>query len=70
MIDDGGRAFPNDGQWANGIPEGGMSLRAYIACRFVASLLPEIRNREDGEKTIPLCVKLADLMIAELKKEQ
>jgi hypothetical protein len=28
---DGGSAFPNDGAWANGHPEGGMSLRDWFA---------------------------------------
>jgi len=36
---EGGRAFPNDGKWANGMPEGGMSLRDYFAGQALVGIL-------------------------------
>lgn len=35
--DEGGRAFPNDGAWANGHAEGGMSLRDWFAGQALAN---------------------------------
>lgn len=36
---DGGRAFPCDGSWANGYPEGGMSLRDYFAAHAIIGVM-------------------------------
>jgi hypothetical protein len=37
--DTGGCAFPNDGSWANGYPEGGMTIRDYFAGKILTGLI-------------------------------
>lgn len=65
----GGRAFPNDGEWANGHPEGGMSLRDYFAAKamaaFVSTAAAPCLNGLDGYEahTAAASYRMADAML-------
>lgn len=70
---DGGCAFPNDGLWANGFPEGGMSLRDWFAGQAligITSALHQGIRPADVPAMASDCYGIADAMIAARPKEQ
>ncbi len=81
MKDDGGSAFPNDGAWANGNPEGGMTLRDWFAGQALSAMLAnvealkvlsvEAKRRGDSDGfgvTAEMAYRHADAMLEERKK--
>lgn len=67
---DGGCAFPNDGQWANGRSEGGMSLRDWFAGKVVTGLIACNGRTSTNEVLAKGAYEIADAMIAERAKEK
>lgn len=72
--DDGGRAFPNDGAWANNNPEGGMSLRDWFAAAALPQLILTAGNTKESmwPVTVPevaqKAYQFADAMLIERAK--
>ena len=78
---DGGRAFPVAGSWSgedgpaqyDGLPQPGMSLRAYYAGQalvgYLAGSRPEDGDYPRDEKLARWCVATADALIAELERK-
>jgi hypothetical protein len=73
--DTGGSAFPNDGAWANGHPEGGMTLRDYFAANAILAVCMKQRagdartDEGDTERYARLAYAVADAMLAERAKD-
>ena len=78
-LNDGGSAFPCDGQWGDGVPERGMTLRDWFAGQALAGELASTSTPESAgaiaeaaakagravEAQIALnCFKVADAMLA------
>lgn len=71
MDKDGGRAFPNDGAWANNNPEGGMSLRDWLAGHAAGGLCASHGTSGLGhgpEDVAGRSYQIADAMLAEREK--
>lgn len=76
--DNSGSAFPNDGAWANGVPEPGLTKREYFAGQAFLAFISnpnfsqDLSERIDGDDTIlniiaNLSIKSADALLAALK---
>ena len=73
--DAGGSAFPNDGSWANGHPEGGLTIRDYFATQAMNGYLLGARsegwalpNDHQQEYMARNAYAMADAMLAERTK--
>lgn len=70
----GGRAFPNDGAWANNVPEGGMSLRDYFAAAALTGGMGRVSMKEIFGNASAMvgfardCFAVADAMLQERNK--
>lgn len=68
--DTGGSAFPNDGSWANGHSESGMTLRDYFAAQTLSGWLANApihpaEHPVTAQEAAELAYKMADAMLAE-----